>query len=162
MDLVVTVVLANVTRRRLANAFVTLLIDEANSVGLEATTDRYGPARFTLSKSMRRVDAVGVQPLHSGWPVRLADVDIGPAGLELEVPVIDLAAPDARGLVYGRPSTPAGSAVKVGVVDTGVGPHSALTVVGGRNTTTENTRRRRDEEEDLGLPARMQGLGLAR
>lgn len=37
--------------------------------------------------------------------------------------------------------------MKVGVVDTGVGPHAALKVAGGRNTTTnESVRRYRDED----------------
>ena len=40
-----------------------------------------------------------------------------------------------------------GAGVKVGIVDTGVGDHSALNVAGGRNTTTkESVRRFRDED----------------
>jgi subtilisin len=88
-----------------------------------------------------------VDPLHSGWPVRLSKVDIAAPGMEVAVPPIDVSYVDARGLVYGKPSSASGKGVKVGVVDTGAGPHEALKLDGGRNTTTnESPMRYRDED----------------
>lgn len=130
---------------RLPDALVTVLVDEAKAIGDEATTDRYGRVTFQLSDRTTRVNAIMVAPLHSGWPVRVSAVDIGPAGIEIAVPAIDLSVADVRGLVYGKPAA-AGKGVKVGVVDTGIGPHSALRVAGGRNTTDESPRRVRDED----------------
>ena len=143
----VTVVLDDGQRRRLPDALVTLMTDEQKGIGLEARTNRYGKASFVVGDKTRRVDAVYVDPLHSGWPMRVASVRVVPGGMEIAVLPIDLAAADARGTVYGQPAPGAGSAVRVAVVDTGVGPHSALKVKRGLNTTTaESGQRFRDED----------------
>lgn len=143
-------------RKPLADALVTVMIDEASGVGLEAGTDRHGRAAFALGTRLRRVDAVYVDPLHGGWPVALQDVAVSADGLAVVVPAIARERPDVRGLVYGKPAAPrrrgregpvqaAGLGLRVGVVDTGVGPHQALEVEGGRNLTTEFERWVRDE-----------------
>lgn len=143
----VTVVLDNDQRRRLPDALVTVMIDEDKGIGLEAKTNRYGKVSFQLSDKIRRVDAVEVAPLHSGWPVRIAEVVAVPGGVEIPVVPIDLVAADARGTVYGKPPAAAGKTVRVAVVDSGVGPHSALSVKRGLNTTAgESPRLFRDED----------------
>jgi len=134
-------------QRRLPDARVTVMMDEAKGIGLEATTDRYGRARIELSDKTQRVDAVYVDPLHGAWPVRVAAPGVSALGLEVAVPPLDANAADARGMVYGQPAADAGLAVRVAVVDTGVGPHAALRVARGLNTTVgESSRRWRDEE----------------
>ena len=147
MQWTATVVLEGAARTRLAHALVTVMVDEAKGIGVEAVTDRFGRATFELSAKTTRLEAVYVDPLHSGWPIRLPDVDIAAAGIEIAVPEIELSSADVRGLVYGKAAADAGKGVKVGVVDTGVGHHTALQVAGGRNTTThESARRIRDED----------------
>ena len=147
MTWLVTVVLADGQRRRLPNALVTVMTDEDNGIGVEGMTNRYGKASFALSNKTQRVDAIYVNPLHSGWPMRLAEVLAVPGGVEIAVVPIDLAVADARGTVYGKPAAGAGKTVRVAVVDTGVGPHSALKVKRGLNTTAaESGRRFRDED----------------
>lgn len=141
----VTVLLDGSPRQRLGDVRVTLLIDQAQGIGVDGVTDRFGRAGFTLPRGTRRLQAVMADPLHGGWPVALGDVELGPGGLEIVVPPIDLAAPDVRTLIHGEPPPRAGEGVTVGVVDTGIGPHGALAVVGGRNTTEESPRRIRDE-----------------
>jgi minor extracellular protease Epr len=123
-----------------------VMTDEAKGIGVEVMTDRYGRATFQLSDKVRVLDAVYVDPLHSGWPVALTWVPLAPGGMQVGVPCIDLSAADVRGLVYGKPRAGDGRGVRVGVVDTGVGPHPALKVEGGRNTTTEAVQRFRDED----------------
>ncbi|WP_374562435.1 S8 family serine peptidase [Ideonella sp.] len=128
----------------LGDALVTAMLDEADGVGVAATTDRYGRAQLDFDEAPGEVQALYVDPLHGGWPIRLASVVVSADGFEAIVPPLDLHAPDARGLVYGHPPAAGGRGVKVGVVDTGVGPHDNLAVVGGRNTTEEQPRRWRD------------------
>lgn len=123
-------------RRRLRDALVTVMVNEDKGVGLEVKTDRNGKAHFELSTSTKRVDAVYVDPLHSAWPARISGVAVTPAGAEVEVVPLDLALPDARGMTYGKARAGSGKAVKVAVVDTGVGRHTALRVKRGQNTTT--------------------------
>jgi minor extracellular protease Epr len=143
----VTVVLDGDKRRRLPNAVVTVMTDEAKGIGIEGTTDQYGKASFVISDKAERVDAILVDPLHSGWPVRVSGVLVTPQGFEVAVVPIDLGAVDARGTIYGKPAAGAGKKVRVAVVDTGVGPHGALTVKRGMNTTAgESSRRFRDED----------------
>jgi minor extracellular protease Epr len=142
-----TVVLGGAARTRLAQALVTVMVDEAKGIGIELFTDRFGRATFELSSKTTRLDAIYIDPLHGGWPIALSNVDIATPGMQIAVPEIDLSSADVRGLVYGKPAAGAGKGVKVGVVDTGVGPHAALKVAGGRNTTTnESVRRYRDED----------------
>lgn len=143
----VTVVLNDARRRRLPDALVTVMTDEDKGIGLEVTTNRYGKASFLLSDKTRRVDAICVDPLHSGWPLRLEEVLVVPGGLEVAVVPIDLGVADVRGTIYGKSAAGAGKAVRVAVVDTGVGPHSALKIKRGLNTTAaESDRRYRDED----------------
>jgi subtilisin len=143
----VTVVLDGSPRRRLPDALVTVMTDEDKGIGIEGTTNRYGKASFVLSDKTQRVDAIYVDPLHSGWPMRLSEVHVVPGGVEIAVLPIDLAIADVRGTVYGKPAAGSGKTVRVAVVDTGVGPHSALKIKRGLNTTTaESGRRFRDED----------------
>ena len=143
----VSVVLGDGKRRRLPDALVTVMTDEDKGIGVEGTTNRYGKASFVLSDKTQRVDAIYVDPLHSGWPMRVAQVLAVPGGVEIAVVSIDLAVADARGTAYGKPAAGAGKKVRVAVVDTGVGPHSGLKVKRGLNTTAaESSLRFRDED----------------
>ena len=147
IDWSVTVVLDDGQRRRLPDALVTVMTNEDKSIGVEVKTNRYGKAIVTLSDTTESVDAIYVDPLHSGWPMRVADVLAIPGGVEIAVVPIDLTVPDVRGTVYGKPEAGAGRSVRVAVVDTGVGPHTALKIKRGLNTTTaEAAQRFRDED----------------
>ena len=115
----------------LADATVTLLLGGRQ---LTAVTSASGIARFRLPLQSRRIARLYVDPLHSGWPVYRDDVAIEAKGLEVDVPALDRSYEDTRNLVYGLPGA-GGGGVFVAVVDSGVGPHRDLAVVGGRNTT---------------------------
>jgi hypothetical protein len=67
--------------------------------------------------------------------MRMAEVRVVPGGVEIAVVPIDLAVADVRGTVNGKPVAASGKTVRVAVVDTRVGLHSALKVKRGLNTT---------------------------
>jgi subtilisin len=115
----------------LPDVTVTLLLGGRQ---LTAVSSASGIARFRLPLRSRRIDRLYVDPLHSAWPVYRDDVAIEPKGLALEVPALGRSYADTRNLVYGLPEA-GGGGVFVAVVDSGVGPHRDLAVVGGRNTT---------------------------
>ncbi|MBK7614543.1 MAG: hypothetical protein IPJ08_08750 [Burkholderiales bacterium] len=75
------------------------MTDEDKGIGVEGTTNRYGKSSFVLSDKTKRVDAIYVDPLHSGWPMRLAEVLVVPGGVEIAVVPIDLTVADGRGTV---------------------------------------------------------------
>jgi minor extracellular protease Epr len=81
----VAVVLDDGQRRRLPDALVTVTTDEDKGIDVEGTTNRYGKASFVISDKTQRVDAIYVDPLHSGWPMRLAHVRAVPSGVETVV-----------------------------------------------------------------------------
>lgn len=146
----VKVVLDDPAGTPLADARVTVFTNEAKGEGVEGTTDRYGRVSFTLSKKTVQVDAVIVEPLHSGWPVRFDQLSIDLKGVIIKVIPIDLLAPDARGIAYGQAPSGAGEQVKVAVIDTGVGPHQHLKVSYGRNTTVNEASTRFKDEDGHG------------
>lgn len=142
----ITVVLDGGKRRPLRDALVTVYTNEAKNIGLDGTTDRYGKVTFVLSEKTKRVDAVLIDPLHSGWPMCELRVKVEP-GTKIAVVPIDVAAADARGTVYGVPAATAGKSVKVAVLDTGVGPHNDLKFnKRGLNTTSESSLLLRDSQ----------------
>jgi minor extracellular protease Epr len=147
------VVLNGEPRRRLPNALVTVMTDEGKNIGVEGTTKRYGKATFLLSDRTKRVDAIYDDPLHSGWPMRVGDVEVMPSGFQIAVVPIDLAVADARGTVYGKPAVGCGKTVRVAVIDTGVGPHSALKIKRGLNTTAAESGRRFQDQDGHGSHA---------
>jgi minor extracellular protease Epr len=125
----------------LKDALVTAMVNHDKAIGAEGITDRRGRVRFQLGRGLAQLEALYVDPLHSGWPIAIAPLVIGGAAHEVKVPPIDLSAADARNLVHDKAAAGDGRGVKVAVVDTGVGKHSAITVAGGRNTTEESPRR---------------------
>ena len=128
----------------LKDVVLTAIVDEDRGLVAEGVTDRHGRAALALGANVARVQALHVDPLHSAWPVVLADVDVSADGLAVAVPPVVAAEADARGLVHGGAPAHAGRGVTVAVVGTGVGRHEALDVAGGRNTTEESPRRLSD------------------
>ena len=142
----IKVVLDGPTPQPLADALVTVMLSSAKGIGLEARTDTKGFAAFLLSKSTFELESVTVEPLHTGWPIALLGVELPKSTLTAKVPAIALEEPDARNKVYGKSKASDGKKVRVGVIDTGVGKHSALAVLGGMNTTGEPSDLYTDEE----------------
>jgi subtilisin family serine protease len=102
--------------------------------GAQGRSNAKGEVVLELPRSVRTLERVYVYPSHSAWPVLLTDWPLSRGILEL--PAIDLAFVDSRAKAYPQRVAADGAGVTVGVIDTGVGPHAALTVAGGMNAVT--------------------------
>lgn len=129
----VRVVLADANGTPLPDVLVTALADARRGVGDDGRTDRHGRVRLALRAGDAVIEQLHLDPLHGAWPRVYADVETG--DIEIALTPIDLDAADARGHAYGRRKPLPAHAVRVAVVDTGVGPHRDLPVAEGRNTT---------------------------
>jgi minor extracellular protease Epr len=129
----VRVVLDDAKRTPLPDVRVTALLNAAAGRGDEAQTDHDGRAQLVIPRSAKLLEELDLDPLHGAWPKRLTQVAV--ADIELALTPIDLDQADARGLVYGMATEVGQRAVKVAVIDTGVGPHRALRVAIARNTS---------------------------
>lgn len=108
--------------------------DFAAGKGAQGTTNAKGEVALQLPRSVRVLERVYVYPAYSAWPVLLNDWSL--QGGTIELPPIDLAFVDSRAKAYPKRELADGTGVTVGVIDTGVGPHAALTVAGGMNAVT--------------------------
>lgn len=102
--------------------------------GAQGTTNARGEVSLALPRSVKVLERVYVYPAHSAWPVLLHKWPLQRGVIEL--PVIDLGFADSRAKAYPKRKAQDGTGVTVGVIDTGIGPHAGLRVVGGMNTVT--------------------------
>ncbi len=102
--------------------------------GAQGRTNARGEATLALPRSVRVLQRVYVYPSHGAWPVLLSDWSL--QGGVIELPPIDLAFTDSRAKAYPKRALTDGAGVTVGVIDTGIGPHAALSVAGGMNAVT--------------------------
>jgi len=111
---------------------------KGSSIPLSASSDAQGNAVFGLRAPGVRGATLIVEPgfqQHWGYMDAAADLDSGDA---IGIDPIDLAlAPDVlrKALMPGQPGDGAG--VRVGVIDTGVGPHSDLPQAAGDHDTSD-------------------------
>jgi subtilisin family serine protease len=116
------------------DAEVIAFTDFAAGKGAQGSTNARGQVLLELPRSVKVLERVYVYPAHGGWPVLLQHWPLR-AGT-IEVPAIDLGFIDSRAKAYPRRTASDGQGVTVGVIDTGVGPHAALSVAGGMNAVT--------------------------
>lgn len=113
-----------------------IAIDESGRAGA-AMTDAGGTA--TLALWSAEIALLFVEPPESGAPYwgafRYSVHASGP--VEVEMTPIDLAYVDSVRHYYGNSKFDGERGVEIGVIDTGVGPHTDLNVISGINTVTE-------------------------
>lgn len=126
-----TVVIAG-TGTPVKGAFVVAFTDWAARRGASGTTNTKGLVTLRLPASTAMLQRVYIYPADSAWPV--LKKNYRPGTTPIPVPPIDLAFEDARVACYPERKVTDGRSVVVGVIDTGIGPHAALTVSGGANT----------------------------
>jgi hypothetical protein len=106
--------------------------DFAGRVGANGTSTRSG--KISLSLSGARVERLYVYPEHSYWGYFKKNFNAS-STLALRLESIDLKYKDALRHFYDTSALPKlAGRVRVGVIDTGVGPHRDLVVTGGLNT----------------------------
>lgn len=99
---------------------------------VSARTDANGVAVLVVPNTAPTVEIVMVEPDHTYWSRFSAGFQRATAPAQLEVTVTPLLADTFRLMSgYAAYDANAGMGVKVGVIDTGVGPHDDLVVLGG-------------------------------
>ena len=101
----------------------------AKRIGAEGNTNAKGQVSLSLPATTKKLEKVYLYAEHTAWPIIVRDLQVsaGPIGL----PTIDLAFADTRVKACAPFNAADGHGVKVGVLDTGCGPHSAIVVAKG-------------------------------
>jgi subtilisin len=113
-------------------ANVVAFTDFAQKMGAQGKTDNQGRVRLALG-SAKKVQRLYVYAEHSFWNALLKNALLK-SGKQFSLLPIDLSFIDELRFFYGNSGMTDGNGVKVGVIDTGIGPHSDLRVSGGQNT----------------------------
>jgi subtilisin len=116
----------------LADVEVIAFTDHAAGRGAAGRTNRRGQVRLRLPTSTRRLERLYLFPRADAWPRLIKNFDLDAATVALRP--IDLSFTDSRAACYERSGAGDGRGVTVGIIDTGIGPHAALAVDGGRCT----------------------------
>ncbi len=118
----------------LPRARVVVLVDVQKQIGYEGTTGPDGALQISIRSSDFKLPKVIVIPSDGFWSRAWANVDFT-SRITLDVEPLKVG-----GFDWGLTATQApargqrsGQGVKVGVIDTGIGPHGSLKVAGGKN-----------------------------
>ncbi|GMV06523.1 MAG: hypothetical protein AMXMBFR53_27990 [Gemmatimonadota bacterium] len=121
-----------VTAAGVPGATVVAFTDFANGLGAQGLSDANGDVHLTLFAST--VERLYCYSPPGYWGAFRTLLPL--ASLVLDVTPVDLSWTDGVRHYYGGSRFDPATGVTVGVIDTGVGPHAQLNVVGGRNTVT--------------------------
>jgi hypothetical protein len=106
--------------------------DFAGRVGANGVSNSGG--KMSLSLGGTRVERLYVYPEHSYWGYFKKNFDASTT-LNIRLTAIDTSYKDSLRHFYNTPAWPViTTPLKIGIIDTGVGPHHDLTVSGGLNT----------------------------
>ena len=132
----VTVTLRVVSRtdgKPIAGADVFAFTDYDAAEGGQGRTDAAGRVRLRLRASAKKIERLFVFPALGFWSALRRNAAVK-AELAVALQPLDLRTPDALRHFYGFAPLAMGRAVKVGIIDTGIGDHPDLAVEGGANT----------------------------
>jgi subtilisin len=119
-------------------ALVVAFTDFANRIGAQGKTNKSGDAVLVLGSSSKKVERLYVFPEKNYWGSLKRNATLK-AGFTVGITPVDLRYTDALRFFYSKSTDTAGNGLTVGVIDTGVGPHSDLRVAGGRTPSRERT-----------------------
>jgi subtilisin family serine protease len=111
---------------------VVAFTDFANRVGAGGVTNSQGKVALALSAG-QRIERLYIYAEHSFWSALQENVTLK-NGMKVELTPIDLSFTDELRFFYGASDLNSGQGLKVGVIDTGCGPHKDLRIAGGQNT----------------------------
>ena len=113
----------------LRDVHVVATTDFAKRFGAEGNTNTKGQVSLALPLTTKKLERVYVYAEHAAWPMLLRNFDVSTGPIAL--PEIDLGFADSR-VKANAPFDPKdGKGVKVGILDTGAGPHDALVIAKG-------------------------------
>lgn len=130
--LTITVV-SNVDGSPVRDVPVVAFTDFANAVGDQGVTNSKGQVSLRISPRAK-IERLYAYPNVGYWSLLKKNWSAGPSGGVVELRAIGFPYDDCVSVM--SPGTTTGSGVKVGIVDTGVGPHPDVVVSGGENTVT--------------------------
>lgn len=116
-------------------AEVVAFTDYEAGIGAQGTTNTQGVVHLALGGTRRKVQRLYVYSEGGYWNLLRKGVTLTSGGV-IRMRPIDLNFTDSVRHFYGSAPLDAGHGVKVGVIDTGVGPHPDLVLDGGVNTVT--------------------------
>ena len=132
----------------LPDVIVVAFTNWAQRIGAEGRTKSNGEARLALPAATKKLERIFLYAEHTGWPMMRSNVSLD--AKPLKVPRIALDFKDSRARAYAPFDTADGRAVKVGILDTGAGPHAALTIAKGVSAVTEETDKGYNDTEGHG------------
>jgi hypothetical protein len=121
------------TGQGVASVRVIAFTSFSSRTGAEGVTDAAGNVTLQLASSM--IDRLYAYAPAGHWGAFRSSL-LATAPVTLQLAPVDLGFVDAVRFYYGGSHFDASAGVTVGVLDTGVGPHDAINLVGGRNTVT--------------------------
>jgi len=122
-----------VTSAGIANAEVIAFTSFALRAGDEGTTDAIGDVTLRLAGAT--IDRVYVYPPAGFWGAFRQTLAVQPT-IGVTLTPVNLTYVDCVRHYYGNSRFNPSAGVQIGVVDTGVGPHNDLNLIGGVNTVT--------------------------
>lgn len=129
-----TVTVTNDRGEPMADASIYAYVDYQKETGIDGKTDERGKFSIRLSKTIKRLEVLLVYPPHTYWPVCLKNVSLDEA-ITVKVRPIDVAYEDVLRYFYKTSTLPhIRKSIKIGIIDTGIGPHTSLDVEGGACT----------------------------
>jgi len=121
-----------------AGVEVVALLDAASGTNIADTTTSGGYAQFRIPKQYPDVYMFFVSAPHTYWSKWVMGFRAANFPTTDIVVTIDHAWPDNFMVLshYGAPKPNAGAGVRIGVIDSGIGPHRDIDVAGGQNHVT--------------------------
>jgi hypothetical protein len=105
----------------------------ATRAGASGMTDVSG--QVVLGLAPGQIDRIYVYSPAGYWGAYRSSVNVS-APYIIQLTPVSLSSPDALRRFYPKNKFTIGTGVRVGVIDTGVGPHKDLNIIGGTNTVT--------------------------
>jgi subtilisin family serine protease len=116
----------------IADATVVAFTDFANKIGDDGKTNKSGTVKLALKKG-DKIQRLYIYPEKNYWSILKKNITAAES-MEYKLEAIDLSAEDSLRYFYKQKKLPAPKfKIKVGVLDTGSGPHPDLVISGGMN-----------------------------
>ena len=128
----VAITISDTDKNPLKGIYTVAFTDFVRRIGDSGTTNAKGMVSLKLDK--KKIERIYVYPEHSYWGFFKKNFTIG-ASMEIKLQKINLNFTDVLRHFYDtRNLGKIENTVRIGVIDTGVGPHKDLVVKGGTNT----------------------------